>query len=69
MPNGRSWWIGTARKVESHGNAADTNFTMSGSKQLGADINFKGLARICRKENDRRLAPYDPHLKRPNSSR
>jgi hypothetical protein len=57
--------IGTARAVESRGNAADNNFTVSGSKQLGVDINFKQLAAICLKENDRRLAPYDARLKRP----
>jgi hypothetical protein len=57
--------IGTARAVESHGNAADNNFTMSGSKQLGVDVDFKQLARICLKENDRRLAPYDERLIRP----
>jgi hypothetical protein len=57
--------IGTARAVESHGNAADTNFTVNGHKQLGVDINFKQLAAVCLKENERRLAPYDPRLKRP----
>jgi hypothetical protein len=57
--------IGTARAVESHGNAADNNFTVSGSKQLGVAIDFKQLARICLKENDRRLAPYDERLIRP----
>ena len=57
--------IGTAKAVERHGNAADNNFTVSGSKQLGVDIDFPELARICLKENDRRLAPYDPRLIRP----
>jgi hypothetical protein len=57
--------LGTARAVESRGNAADNNFTVSGSRQLGVDINFKQLAAICLKENDRRLAPYDSRLIRP----
>jgi hypothetical protein len=57
--------IGTARVVESQGNAADNNFTVNGSKQLGVDITFKQLAAICLKENDRRLAPYDARLIRP----
>lgn len=57
--------IGTARAVESHGKAADNNFTVNGSKQLGVDIDFKQLARICLTENDRRLAPYDQRLIRP----
>jgi hypothetical protein len=51
--------------VESHGNAADNNFTVSGSRQLGVEIDFKQLAAICLKENDRRLAPYDTRLIRP----
>jgi hypothetical protein len=57
--------IGTARAVERRGNAADNNFTVSGSKQLGVDVTFKQLAAICLKENDRRLAPYDERLIRP----
>ena len=57
--------LGTAKKVASRGNAADNNFTLSGSQQLGVDINFKQLAQICLKENDRRLAPYDARLIRP----
>jgi hypothetical protein len=57
--------IGTARAVESQGNAADNNFTVTGSTQLGVDISFKGLAEVCLKENDRRLAPYDQRLIRP----
>jgi hypothetical protein len=51
--------------VESHGNAADNNFTVSGSKQLGVDIDFPRLARVCLVENERRLAPYDSRLIRP----
>jgi hypothetical protein len=47
------------------GNAVDNNFTVNGSKQLGVDINFKQLARICLAENDRRLAAYDERLLRP----
>ncbi len=57
--------IGTAKKVESHGNAADNNFTLSGSRELGVDVSFGQLAEICLRENDRRLAPYDPRLIRP----
>jgi hypothetical protein len=57
--------IGTAQAVESHGNAADNNFTVTGSKELGVDIDFPKLARVCLQENVRRLAPYDPRLIRP----
>ncbi len=37
--------IGPARAVEAHGSAANTNFTVSGSKELGLDVNFKQLER------------------------
>jgi hypothetical protein len=57
--------IGTARAVDNHGSAADNNFTVTGSKQLGVDITFKRLAQICLRENERRLAPYDRRLLRP----
>ncbi len=43
----------------------DNNFTMTGANQLGADINIGELADVCLAENDRRLSPYDPRLKRP----
>jgi hypothetical protein len=43
----------------------DNNFTMNGANQLGADINVGELLAVCVSENDRRLAPYDPRLKRP----
>jgi hypothetical protein len=43
----------------------DNNFTMNGAQQLGADIDVGQLIDVCLRENDRRLAPYDPRLKRP----
>ncbi len=44
----------------------DNNFTMTGSKSLGAvDLSAAGLIDICLAENDRRLAGYDPRLLRP----
>ena len=45
--------------------AQENNFTLNGSKELGVEISFPELARICLAENDRRLAPYDPRLLRP----
>jgi hypothetical protein len=45
----------------------DNNFTMTGSKSLGAvDLSAAALIDICLAENDRRLAGYDPRLLRPN---
>ena len=61
--------IGIARGIEAGGEAAtpqDNNFTMTGSKSLGAvDLSAAGLLDICLSENDRRLAGYDPRLLRP----
>jgi hypothetical protein len=45
--------------------AQENNFTLNGSKELGVEVSFPQLARICLAENDRRLAPYDPRLLRP----
>lgn len=56
--------IGIARDV---GNGTqDNNFTVTGAKQVGTDIEAVELLDICLAENDRRMAPYDPRLPRPN---
>ncbi|HEV7383661.1 MAG TPA: hypothetical protein VGN89_02200 [Phenylobacterium sp.] len=57
--------IGIAGQMESSEKAQDNNFTLSGSKELGVEVTFGELARICIAENDRRLAPYDTRLIRP----
>jgi hypothetical protein len=57
--------IGIAGQMESSEKAQDNNFTLNGSKELGVEISFGELARICLAENDRRLAPYDARLIRP----
>jgi hypothetical protein len=57
--------IGLAGQMENSEKAQDNNFTLTGSRELGVEITFKGLAEVCLKENDRRLAPYDPRLIRP----
>lgn len=57
--------IGLAGKMESDEQAQDYNFTLNGSKELGVEITFPELARICLAENERRLAPYDARLIRP----
>jgi hypothetical protein len=45
--------------------AQENNFTLNGSKDLGVEVTFPELARICLAENDRRLAVYDKRLIRP----
>jgi hypothetical protein len=57
--------IGFAGKMEDDEKAQDFNFTLNGSKELGVEITFPELARVCLEANDRRLAPYDPRLLRP----
>jgi hypothetical protein len=57
--------VGIAGDMEKSDKAQDNNFTLNGSKELGVEISFAGLAKVCLEENDRRLAPYDPRLIRP----
>lgn len=55
--------IGIARDV---GNGVqDNNFTMTGAKSVGDDINVAELIDICLAENRRRMSPYDLRLLRP----
>ena len=56
--------ISIARGLES-GPAQDNNFTVTGTQQIGADIDVGQLIDICLVENDRRLSKYDPRLIRP----
>jgi hypothetical protein len=57
--------IGIAQGMENSDKAQDNNFTLNGSKELGVEITFPELARICLEENDRRLSAYDARLIRP----
>jgi hypothetical protein len=63
--------IGLARGVgrgETGGTTPqDNNFTLTGSKSVGAvDLSPAALIDVCLAENDRRLAGYDPRLLRPS---
>ncbi len=58
--------IGLARSLGAAGSAPqDNNFTISGSKSVGADLSPAALIEVCLAENDRRFAGYDPRLLRP----
>ena len=46
---------------------ADNNFTVTGSKSVGVDIDAGALMEICLAENERRLGGYDKRLKRPKT--
>jgi len=55
--------IGIARDVGS--GVQDNNFTVTGAKTLGNDVNVAELIDICLAENTRRLGLYDRRLLRP----
>jgi hypothetical protein len=57
--------VGLAKDLEKSEKAQDSNFTLTGSKDLGVEITFAELVRVCLAENDRRLSQYDPRLVRP----
>jgi hypothetical protein len=49
--------------------AQDNNFTVTGSKAVsGVDVGIGELMEICLAENDRRMAGYDPRLRRPTTA-
>jgi hypothetical protein len=55
--------IGIARDM---GNGVqDNNFTVTGAKAVGEDIDVGELIDICLAENSRRMSPYDRRLLRP----
>ena len=55
--------IGVARDMGS--GVQDNNFTVTGAKAVGEDIDVGELIDICLAENARRMSPYDPRLRRP----
>lgn len=57
--------ISLARGMGDNSKAQENNFTLNGSRELGVEVSFSELVRICLAENDRRLSLYDSRLKRP----
>jgi hypothetical protein len=55
--------IGIARDVG--GGVQDNNFTVTGAKAVGEDIDVAELIDICLAENERRMSLYDRRLLRP----
>ena len=47
------------------GNGEDNNFTVTGSKSIGIDLDAASFLDLCLVENDRRLSGYDRRLLRP----
>jgi hypothetical protein len=57
--------LGMARDMG--GATNDSNFTLSGAKEMGIEISISSLMDVCLKENDRRLSSYDSRLLRPET--
>ena len=57
--------IGIARDVG--GGVQDNNFTVTGAKSVGDDIDVAELIDICLAENSRRMGLYDRRLLRPSA--
>ncbi len=55
--------LSLARSVR--GTADDSNFTVTGARQVGIDLSISALMDICLAENNRRLGMYDRRLLRP----
>jgi hypothetical protein len=55
--------IGIARDMG--GGVQDNNFTVTGAKSIGSDVNVAELMDICLAENKRRMSLYDQRLLRP----
>jgi hypothetical protein len=49
------------------GNAEDNNFTVTGGKAIGTDLEPAAFMDLCLAENDRRLGAYDSRLLRPST--
>jgi hypothetical protein len=54
----------TALRVKGKSDRDQDNFTMKAHAQFG-DVTPREFVELCLKENERRLAPYDPRLLRP----
>lgn len=59
--------IGIARGLNDSGEMQDANFAVTGSEQLGIDINLRELFELCLTENERRMQGYDKRLLRPTT--
>jgi hypothetical protein len=58
--------LGIARDVDGL-EGADANFTMNGQKALTDEMDVATLIDICLQEDKKRMAGYDPRLKRPTT--
>jgi len=54
----------TALRLKGEAESGQDNFTMNAHEQFG-DISPREFVELCIRENEKRLAPYDPRLLRP----
>lgn len=54
----------TAMRIKGEAESGQDNFTMNAHEQFG-DISPREFVELCIRENEKRLAPYDPRLLRP----
>ncbi len=54
----------TAMRIKGAADSGQDNFTMNAHAQFG-DISPREFVELCLRENEKRLAPYDPRLLRP----
>jgi hypothetical protein len=57
--------IETARAMGGAAENSSDNFTLTAHQELGEDLTLHKLLGMCLHENERRMAPYDPRLRRP----
>ncbi len=57
--------IGLARHLG--GERQDNNFTVTGAKSIGTDVDVPALIDLCLAENERRMGRYDSRLLRPRA--
>jgi hypothetical protein len=57
--------IKTARTMGSGAQHTSDNFTLTAHQELAEDLTLHKLLGLCLHENERRMAPYDPRLRRP----
>jgi hypothetical protein len=55
----------TMGKPQPGGSGSSENFTLTGHQKVGTEVTLHRLLGLCLSENERRMAAYDPRLKRP----
>jgi hypothetical protein len=60
-------WERLSLARDASGAVQDNNFTVTGARSVGVDIDIAELLDICLAENDRRLGVYDARLLRPRT--